>query len=145
MFNRVIMVGNLTKDPEIRYAQSGTAIVSMRVAVAEKVKKGDRWEDETLFMDVVVFGKTAENCSQYLVKGRGILVEGRLKENKWEDKRPGYEGKEYSKMEVIAQLVKFLPSRDKPGAGQANTNETPPSVEPFDRAIPENTTELEPF
>ncbi|VAX26489.1 Single-stranded DNA-binding protein [hydrothermal vent metagenome] len=130
MFNRIILVGNLTKDPELRYTPQGTPVVSMRIAVNSKIKQGNEFKDETLFIDTVVFGKQAENITQYLSKGSGVLVEGRLKERRWE-----YEGQQKSKFEVIASTVRFLPRKDS-SAAYGSGDETPP---------PEETTELEPF
>ncbi|NOY39916.1 MAG: single-stranded DNA-binding protein [Nitrospirae bacterium] len=130
MFNRIILVGNLTKDPELRYTPQGTPVVSMRIAVNSRIKQGNEFKDETLFIDTVVFGKQAENITQYLGKGRGVLVEGRLKERRWE-----YEGQQKSKFEVIASTVRFLPRKDS-SADYGSGDETPP---------PEETTELEPF
>ncbi|NOZ24935.1 MAG: single-stranded DNA-binding protein [Nitrospirae bacterium] len=130
MFNRIILVGNLTKDPELRYTPQGTPVANMRIAVNSRIKQGNEFKDETLFIDTVVFGKQAENITQYLGKGRAVLVEGRLKERRWE-----YEGQQKSKFEVIASTVRFMPRKDSSvdyGAG----DETPP---------PEETTELEPF
>jgi single-strand DNA-binding protein len=84
MFNRVILIGNLTKDPEVRYTPGGTPVATVHIAVNSKFKSGDDWKEETLFIDAVVFGKQAESCGQYLSKGRSVLVEGRLRERRWE-------------------------------------------------------------
>ena len=84
MYNKVIMIGNLTKDPELRYTPQGTPVCSFRIAVNNKIKKGDNVENDTLFIGVVAFGKQAETASKYLLKGRGVLVDGRLQERRWE-------------------------------------------------------------
>ncbi|MBI3593076.1 MAG: single-stranded DNA-binding protein, partial [Nitrospirae bacterium] len=84
MFNRVILIGNLTKDPEVRYTPGGTPVTTMRLAVTSKYKQGDETKDDTLFIDAVVFGRQAESCGHYLSKGNPVLVEGRLRERKWE-------------------------------------------------------------
>lgn len=129
MFNRVIFVGNLTRDPELRYSPQGTAVATLRLAVNSRVKQGDEYKDETLFIDIVVFGKQAENVTQYLSKGRGVIVEGRLRERRWE-----YEGQIKSKFEVIASTVRFLPRREVQ------------NVEGVDDIVPpEENTDLEPF
>lgn len=114
MFNKVIMVGNLVKDPELRYTPQGTAIANFRLAVTSKFKSGEEWKEETLFVDVVVWGKQGETCSQYLSKGKQCLVEGRLQERRWES-----EGQQKSKMEIVAQTVRFLGKKDDaaPGGG----------------------------
>ncbi len=110
-FNKVILMGNLTKDPEIRYAPSGTAVASFRMAVNHRYKQGEEFKEEVCFIDVVVFGKQAESCGQYLNKGNGVIVEGRLQERRWETE----EGQKRSKHEVVAQSVRFLPKRQEVG------------------------------
>ena len=110
--NKVILVGNLGKDPEVRYVQSGNAVCTLRLAVTELRKDGDQWKDHTEWMDVVTFGKTAENAGQYLQKGRQVYVEGRLQTRNYKDK----EGVEKWRTEVVANQLLFLGSGDR-GAG----------------------------
>ena len=110
--NKVILVGNLGKDPEVRYVQSGNAVCTLRLAVTERRKEGDQWKDHTEWMDVVTFGKTAENAGQYLQKGRQVYVEGRLQTRNYKDK----EGVEKWRTEVVANQLLFLGSGDR-GAG----------------------------
>ena len=107
MFNRIILIGNLTKDPDVRYAPSGTPVTTLSVAVNSRYKQGDDAKEEVLFIDAVVFGKQAESCGQYLSKGNPVLVEGRLRERKWE-----YEGQKKSKFEVVTNNVRFIPQKD---------------------------------
>lgn len=130
MFNKVILIGNLTKDPELRYTPQGTAVASFRLAVTSKFRSGDEMKEETLFIDVVVWGKQGETCSQYLSKGRPVLVEGRLQERRWES-----DGQQRSKMEVVAQTVRFLGGRRDEGQGRQQTSGRPPEeisdIEPF--------------
>lgn len=102
--NKVIIVGNLGRDPEVRYSQGGMAIAKLSVAVTERVKDGDGWKDATEWFRVTCFGKTAENAGQYLQKGRQVYVEGRLKTEKYKDK----EGVEKTSTEVVANTVQFL-------------------------------------
>ena len=128
MYNKVILIGNLTKDPEIRYTPQGTPVASFRLAVNSKYKSGDEMKQETLFVDIVVFGKQAEPAGQYLIKGSSALVEGRLQERRWE-----HEGKQHSKIEVVAQAVRFLSKR----GGQTG--------EGAGAGIPEEGGDLEPF
>ena len=114
--NRVYLLGNLTKDPEVRYLPSGTALCDLRLAVSEgfKNKQGD---EITCFVDVVVWEKQAEACGEYLSKGSPVLVEGRLQLDEWKSK----EGENRSKLRVRASRVQFLGSprgaefRDQPG------------------------------
>ena len=113
-FNRVILLGNLTRDPEVRYIPSGTAVASFAIAVNRKFKQGEETKDEVSYFDVVVFGKTAENCGKYLGKGDAVLIEGRLQQRRWEEKEGG---QKRSKVEVVAQSVTFMPKKN---AGQAS-------------------------
>lgn len=131
MFNKVIMIGNLTKDPELRYTPQGTPICNFRLAVTSKFRSGDEMKEETLFIDVVVWGKQGESCSQYLSKGRPVLVEGRLQERRWET-----DGQQRSKTEIIAQNVRFLGRKgDAPSSRHDSESSTPP----------EEVTDIEPF
>lgn len=133
MFNRIILIGNLTKDPDVRYTPGGMPVTTMRLAVTTKYKQGDEMKDDTLFIDAVVFGKQAESCGQYLSKGNPVLVEGRLRERRWES-----EGTQKSRVEVIANSVRFLPKREsrQAGAGESGTSDITP---------PDEITDLEPF
>lgn len=122
--NKVILVGNLGKDPEVRYLQSGNAVCTLRLAVSERRKEGDGWKDHTEWMDVVTFGKTAENAGQYLQKGRQIFVEGRMQTRNYKDK----DGNEKWRTEVVANQVVFLGGGgDRAGApgGGGNNNKRP--------------------
>lgn len=130
MYNRIILIGNLTKDPELRYTPQGTPVASFRIAVNARYRQGEESREDTLFIDIVTFGKQAETCSQYLSKGKSVLVEGRLQERRWES-----EGQQRSKFEVVAQAVRFL-SRKGAGEGQG----TPEGEIP-----PEGGADLEPF
>ncbi len=102
--NKMMGLGNLGKDPEVRYAQSGTAVCNLSVALTTRQKKGDAWEDVTEWAKVVVFGKTAESCGQFLTKGRQVYFEGRLSTRKWQDK----DGKDQYSTEIVADQVLFL-------------------------------------
>jgi single-strand DNA-binding protein len=111
-FNRVILVGNLTRDPELRYIPSGTAVSEIGLAVNDRVKKGDQWVDETTFVDVTLWGRTAEVANEYLSKGSNILIEGRLKLDSWEK-----DGQKRSKLRVVADKMQMLGSRGEGGPG----------------------------
>ena len=102
--NRVLLIGNLTKDPELRYTPSGTPVANLRLAVNSSFKSqsGER-KEETCYVTIVVWSKQAEICQQYLKKGRSIFVEGRLLYRSWEA-----EGKTRSTMEVRADRIQFL-------------------------------------
>ena len=127
MFNKVIMVGNLTQDPELRYTASGTAVANLRIAVSSKYRSGDEYKEETLFIDVVVWGKQGESCSQYLSKGRQVLVEGRLQERSWES-----DGQKRRKTEIVANTVRFLGKKGDGGGSQGGPAPDEVSdIEPF--------------
>jgi single-strand DNA-binding protein len=111
--NKVIIVGNLGRDPEVRFSQSGMAICKLSVAVTERVKKGEAWGDETEWFRVTCFGKIAENAGQYLAKGRQVYVEGRLKTDTYKDK----DGVEKRSTEVICNTLQFLGGKGEGGGG----------------------------
>ena len=79
-FNKVILMGNLTRNPELRYTPSGTPVASFGLAVSRRFKQGEELKEEVCFVDIVVFGKQAEHCGQYLSKGNGAIIEGRLQQ-----------------------------------------------------------------
>ncbi len=107
--NRVVLTGNLTKDPELRSTQSGTSVVALRVAsnARQKTKDGE-WVEKPNYIDITVFGAVAENCQKYLEKGRGIAVDGRLDHQEWETK----EGEKRNTLRVIADQIQFLPNQN---------------------------------
>ncbi|BDG02751.1 single-stranded DNA-binding protein [Anaeromyxobacter oryzae] len=107
MVNRVILVGNLGKDPEVRYTSGGQAVANLRIATSRSWtdKQSGQRKEETEWHDVEVWGKQAEQCGEYLSKGRQVYVEGRLKTDKWQDKASG---QERSKVKVVAETVRFL-------------------------------------
>jgi single-strand DNA-binding protein len=113
MVNKVILVGNLGKDPEVRYTSGGQAVANLRIATSRSWtdKQSGQRKEETEWHDVEVWGKQAEQCGEYLAKGRQVYVEGRLKTDKWQDKQSG---QERSKVKVVADTVRFLGGR---GAG----------------------------
>ncbi len=116
-FNRVILMGNLTRDPELRYNPNGTAVCNFSLALSRRYKQGDEFKEEVSYIDIVVFAKQAENCGQYLQKGNGVLVEGRLQQRRWETD----DGQKRSKVEVVAGSVQFMPGRQpeaEPSAGE---------------------------
>jgi single-strand DNA-binding protein len=112
-FNKVILMGNLTRNPELRYTPNGTPVASFGLAVSRRFKQGEDLKEEVCFVDIVVFGKQAEHCGQYLSKGNGAIVEGRLQQRRWETE----DGQKRSKHEVVAQTVTFMPKRQDGGGG----------------------------
>lgn len=119
-FNSVVLVGNVTRDVEVKFLQSGTAVCELGLAVNDRVKRGEEWVDETTFVDVTYFGRTAEVCGEYLSKGSNILVAGRLKLDTWDDKQTGAKK---SKLRVIGDKMQMLGS--KGGARKAESQEGP--------------------
>lgn len=107
-FNKVILAGNLTRDPELRYTPKGTAIAKIGLAINRKWKsETGEMKEETTFVDVNAFGKTAETVGQYLKKGRPILIEGRLRYETWDDKQSG---QKRSKLGVVMESFQFIDS-----------------------------------
>ncbi len=111
-FNKVILMGNLTRTPELRYTPSGTPVASFGLAVNRRFRQGEEQKEEVCFVDIVVFGKQAENCGQYLNKGDGVVIDGRLQQRRWETE----DGQRRNKHEVVAQSVTFLPKKHGSGA-----------------------------
>ena len=113
--NKVFLIGRLTRDPELRYGSSGGAICKFGLATNRqwRSQSGEK-QEETCFVDLVVFGRQAETCNEYLSKGRPVFVEGRLSFSTWEDRESGARR---SKLEVVGERVQFLGSRDNAGGG----------------------------
>jgi single-strand DNA-binding protein len=126
--NKVLIIGNLTRDPELRYTPAGTAVANLRMATNRKFKdRNGEAKQEVCFLTVVAWDKQAEVCNQYLRKGSPLFVEGRLQSRSWD----GPDGKKRTVMEVRAERVQFL------GSGGAGTtankpSETPEEVVPLD-------------
>ncbi|MGQ9483817.1 MAG: single-stranded DNA-binding protein [Desulfosoma sp.] len=131
--NKVMLIGRLGADPDVRYTQSGLPVVRFNLATNERVPAGEgNWEERTEWHRVVVFGKTAENCANYLSKGRLVYVEGRLRTNQWEDAQ----GTRRYTTEIVASDVGFLDSgRDAPV--QPETSQASLRRGPTERSIPE--------
>ena len=113
-FNRVILLGNLTRDPELRYLASGMAVTDIGLAVNDRRKNANgEWVEETTFVDVTLWGRTAEVASEYLSKGSPVLIEGRLKMDSWEDKQTG---QKRSKLKVVGERMQMLGAKGQGGA-----------------------------
>ncbi len=123
-FNKVILAGNLTRDPELRYTPKGMAIAKVGLAINRKWKsETGEMKEEATFVDVDAFGKTAETIGQYLKKGRPILIEGRLRYQTWEDKQSG---QKKSKLGVVMETFQFLES----GGGRGGDASEAPAARP---------------
>ena len=145
-FNKVILAGNLTRDPELRYTPKGTAIARLGIACNRKWKsETGELKEEVTFVDVDAFGKQAETIGQYLKKGRPILIEGRLRYDTWEDKQSG---QKKSKLGVVLESFQFLDSgggrgegggdapRSRPAASSAPAPESGDAEPPADDDVP---------
>lgn len=125
-FNRVMLMGNLTRDIELRYLPSGMAVCDLGLAVNDKRKGSDgQWVDDVNFFDITLFGRTAEVASEYLSKGSPIFIEGRLKYDTWEK-----DGQKRSKVKVIGERMQMLSSRDG-GGGGGSVRESNPSPQRY--------------
>ena len=127
-FNRVILVGNLTRDPELRYTSSGTAVTDVGLAVNDRYKnaKGE-WVDQPTFVDVTLWARTAEVASEYLSKGSPVLIEGRLKLDTWETN----DGQKRSKLHVVGERMQML---GRPGEG--GSQRPPERQDDYSQTVP---------
>jgi len=128
--NRVVLTGNLTKDPELRNTSGGTPVCSLRIASNTRRRDASgNWVDKPNYFDVTVWGAQGENCAQYLSKGRPVAIDGRLEWREWQDQQ----GNKRQSVEIIADSVQFLGSRE--GADNGGSSRfTPQSDVPADTA-----------
>jgi len=121
--NKVLLMGNLTRDPELRYTPQGTAVATLRLAVNRKYKgRDEQMKEEVCFISCIVWSKMAETCGQYLHKGSPVFVEGRLQSRSWEDQATG---KQRSVIEVNAERVQFLGGPGGRGGSGQQSEEAP--------------------
>ena len=120
-FNKVILLGNLTRDPELRYTPNGTPVATFGMATNRRSGQGDERREDVCFVDIVVFGREAETASEFLSKGRAALIEGRLQWRSWE----GQDGQKRSKHEVVAERIQFMPRGREEGM---EPQRTPPET-----------------
>ena len=144
-FNRVILLGNVTRDPELRYIPSGMAVTDIGLAVNDRRKNANgEWIEETTFVDVTLWGRTAEVASEYLSKGSPVLIEGRLKLDSWE----GTDGQKRSKLKVVGEKMQLpgaqgaamakgrAAAAPRGGRGRPTQRQAPPPDEFDDRHHP---------
>jgi single-strand DNA-binding protein len=145
--NHVNLIGRLTRDAELKYAPSGQAVSKFSIAVNRSVKRGEKWEDEANFFDIVLWGKRAEALNQYLAKGKQIGVDGELRQDRWQQ-----DGQNRSRVEVVAANINLLGGEGGESRGSAGTSggnssnsgqsfgppkdERPPSDDGFTNDIP---------
>jgi single-strand DNA-binding protein len=149
-FNRVILAGNLTRDPELKYTPKGTAVARITLAVNRSygTETGER-KEEVSFVDIEAWGKQAETLSQYMKKGRPLLVEGRLKQDTWEDKNTH---QKQSKLKVVLEGFSFIDSRgadsgapSRPAPAQASATAPGPATAPAESEAPQGEEDDVPF
>jgi len=122
-------MGNLTRDPELRYTASGAAVASFGLAVNRKYKAGEEWKEEVCFVDITVWAKQAENCAEFLHKGSPVFLEGRLNYQSWESDT----GQKRNKLEVVANNIQFLGrAGENKGFSPGGTDSAPPAGEKDD-------------
>ena len=135
--NRVVLTGNLTRDPELRNLPSGTAVCSLRIASNTRRKdQSGQWVDKANYFDVTVWGAQGENCAQYLSKGRPVAVDGRLEWREWQDKESG---NNRQAIEIVADSVQFLGGRDDAGGGNGGGQRFAPQSD-----VPADTGDFQP-
>jgi len=145
-YNKVILIGNVTRDPEVRYISSGSAVTEIGLAVNRfwTDRNTNERKEETTFVDVTLWGRTAEIAGEYLSKGRPVLIEGRLQLDQWEDRETG---QKRSKLRVVGETLQFLGSRhdgsagggghQNSGGGQQGSGEQPRPSAPSSAAVRE--------
>jgi len=117
--NKVLLAGNLTRNPELRHTSNNFAVTDLRLAVNRKYKASNgENQEEVCYVSIVVWGKQAENCEKYLSKGSSVFVEGRLQYDEWEDKE---KGQKVNRLRVVAERVQFLGSSDKSSGSSGRT------------------------
>ena len=137
--NRVFIIGNLTKDPELRYTPGGTAVANLRMATNRKYKdRSGEMKEEVCFLTVVAWDKQAEVCNQYLHKGSPLFVEGRLQSRSWD----GPDGKKRNVIEVRAERVQFLGSPGQKGAVSTAESQAAPETKTDDSSFNPSTEEV---
>jgi single-strand DNA-binding protein len=135
--NRVVLTGNLTRDPELRNLPSGTAVCSLRIASNTRRKdQSGQWVDKPNYFDVTVWGAQGENCAQYLSKGRPVAIDGRLEWREWQDKESG---NNRQAIEIVADSVQFLGGRDDAGGGNGGGQRFAPQSD-----VPADTGDFQP-
>ncbi|MDR0498057.1 MAG: single-stranded DNA-binding protein [Treponema sp.] len=131
--NRVVLVGRLTRDAELKYTAGGQAVCKFSVAVNRRRKNGDQWEDEPNYFDVVLWGRQGESLNQYLVKGKSVGVDGELRQDRWQQ-----DGQNRSKVEIVAGNIQLLSggSKGSQSSWQPKNDDNPPPDDNFSDDIP---------
>ncbi len=134
--NKAFLLGNLTRDPELRFTANGLAVAGFGLAINRKYKQNNEWKEEVCFVDITVWGKQAENCAEYLNKGNSVFVEGRLNYRSWETEQ----GQKRNKLEIVASNVQFLSRPAKninaEGKEQSHDLERQNNAPPLEEDVP---------
>lgn len=131
--NSVLLIGNLTKDPELKFTSGGTGVANLRMAINERYKDSNgEMKDIACFLTVVVWGKLAENCNQYLSKGSPLFVEGTLQSRSWETN----DGQKRNVLEVRAKRVQFLGKAPSKNEDEQSQDDVPEEFGPADERVP---------
>jgi len=137
-FNNVILVARLVRDAELKYTNSGFAILNFSIATNRSIKKDDEWKDEVSFFQCTLFGKRAESLAEYMIKGKQIAISGSLKQDRWENS----EGQKRSVVKIIVDKVQFIGSKKQEAVQAAPVTtpdpdpDIPPTTDDFDSDIP---------
>lgn len=134
--NRVLLIGNLTRDPELSHTGGGMAVCTLGIAINGREKVGEEWHDRADFFDVIVWGNQGENCAQYLAKGSPVAVDGRLRQDRWDDRDTG---QKRSKVKIVADTVQFLRDGKSDPEGSQRSDQAEyerPQVSNVDSDIP---------
>ena len=126
--NRVVLVGRLTRDAELKYTAGGQAVCKFSVAVNRRRKNGDQWEDEANYFDVVLWGRQGESLNQYLVKGKAVGIDGELRQDRWQQ-----DGQNRSRVEIVANNIQLL-GGNPGGGGQFGGGAQGPGNQGFNRS-----------
>ncbi len=131
--NKVLLIGNTGRDPEIRYTASGTAVASFSLATSEKFKnKGGEWEERTEWHNIILWGRLAEIAGEYLTKGKTVFIEGRLQTRKWQDR----DGKDRFTTEIVGEKMQMLSRKEGNGRTEEAPSHGEPTPPPSDDEIP---------
>ena len=131
--NKVILIGNLTRDPEVKFTPKGTAVSQISLAINRKYKVGEEMKEETTFVDVELWGRLAEIAGEYAKKGNPLYIEGRLKQDSWDDKETG---KKRTKMLVVGETLQLLGGRQGGGEGGQRPAQSRPASQPARSSAP---------
>ena len=130
--NKVFLLGNLTRDPELKHTATGAAVCNFSIAVNRSFKQGDEWKKEVQFINIVAWSKLGENCAKFLVKGKPVLVEGRLVIRSYE----ADDGSKKYVTEIVAENVQFLSSGGGTGENQTGFSHSDPAASGDDESVP---------